>query len=69
MGWGGERVIFYKSVKTSPWQMRFKNLKGKSERKSSKRTISARRGLGSRAWVITVAYCPGIHLCLLILVT
>ena len=38
---GGERRILYKGVKTSPYQTRFKNLEGKPEKESPKRTISA----------------------------
>ena len=45
IGWGGERNNLYKSVETSLYQMRFKNLEGKFERKSPKRTISASGGL------------------------
>ena len=46
IGWGGERSILYKSVETSPSQTHFKNLEGKPERESPKRTISANGGLG-----------------------
>ena len=46
IGWGGERNILYMGVETSPYQTRFKNLEGKLERESSKRTISASGGLG-----------------------
>ena len=35
IGWGGERSILYEGVETSP---RFKNLEGKSERESPKKT-------------------------------
>ena len=40
---GGERNILYKGVETSPYQTCFKNLEGKPERESSKRTISAKQ--------------------------
>ena len=43
---GGERNTLYKGVETSPWQTRFKNLEGKLERKSPKKTIFASGGLG-----------------------
>ena len=45
IGWEGEGNILYKGVETSFSQMRFKNLEGKPERKSRKRTISASGGL------------------------
>ena len=37
-------------VETSPEQTRFKNLKEKPEKESSKRTISASVGLGHYKW-------------------
>ena len=40
IGWKREQNILYKGVETSPYQKRFKNLERKSERESSKRTIS-----------------------------
>ena len=46
ISWGGEQNTLYKGVETSPWQMCFKNFKGKPERESPKRTISASGGLG-----------------------
>jgi len=46
INWGGERNILYKGVETSPQQTCFKNLEGKPERESPKRTISASGGLG-----------------------
>ena len=45
IGWGGERNILYKGVETSLYQTRFKNLEGKPERESLKRTISDNGGL------------------------
>ena len=45
IGRRGERSIIYKSLETSPLQMRFKNLEGKLEKESSKRTISTSNGL------------------------
>ena len=44
--WKGKRSISYKGVETSPEHTRFKNLEGKLERKSSKRTISVNGVLG-----------------------
>ena len=44
--WRGERNILYKGVETSPLQMCFKNLEGKSERENPKKTMFARGGLG-----------------------
>ena len=41
IGWGGKRNIVYKGVETFPKHTRYKNLKKKLERESSKRTISA----------------------------
>ena len=46
IGWRGERNILYKGVGTSPYQTRFKNLEGKPERESPKRTISTSSGFG-----------------------
>ena len=46
VGWGGERNILYKGVEASVYQTCFKNLEGKPERKSPKRTISASSVLG-----------------------
>ena len=46
IGWRGERNIFYKGVETFPSKTRFKNLEGKPERESPKRTISASGGSG-----------------------
>ena len=46
IGWGRERNTFNKGVETYPQQTRFKNLEGKLERESPKRTISASGGLG-----------------------
>ena len=46
IGWRGERNILYKGVETSLYQTCFKNLEGKPERKSPKRTISVSGGLG-----------------------
>ena len=43
--WGGERNILYKGMETSPYQTCFKNLEGKPENESPKRTISASGGL------------------------
>ena len=37
-------------METSPWQTRFKNLDGKSERENPKRTISASGGLDGYKW-------------------
>ena len=48
-GRGEERIIFNKGVETFPKQMRFTNLEGKSERESSKRTVSIVR-LGCYKW-------------------
>ena len=46
IGWRGERSIPYKGVETSSPQTRFKNLEGKPERESPKKTKSASGGLG-----------------------
>ena len=43
---GGERNILYKGVEISPLQTRFKNLEGKPERESPKKTIFTNGGLG-----------------------
>ena len=45
VGWRGERNTL-KGVETSPQQTRFKNLEGKLERESPKRTVSTSGGLG-----------------------
>ena len=45
IGWRGEQNTVYKGVETFPYQTRFKNLEGKPERESPKRTISANDGL------------------------
>ena len=45
ISWRGERNILYKGVETSSYQTRFKNLEGKPERESPKRTISTSSGL------------------------
>ena len=44
--WGGEQSNLDKCGEASPYQTRFKNLEGKSERESPKRTISASGGFG-----------------------
>ena len=44
-GWGGKRNTLYKGVEISLYHTYFKNLEGKPERESPKRTISASGGL------------------------
>ena len=46
IGCGGKRNILYKGIKTSPYQTCFKNLEGKSESESPKKTISTSSGSG-----------------------
>ena len=46
VGWGGERNILYKSVKTSPIQMRFKTMRLTTICNELKRTISSSVELG-----------------------
>ena len=43
---GGERSILYKGVETSPYQICFKNFKGKPERENLKRIMSDSGELG-----------------------